>query len=233
MAAKSTNFIILFFSVAVSAFCQEADSLTYAEGSIVSAETQQPVLARITYTSLPYGNIVGMVSGDRYSFPMFNGDKYAIVVEANGFMPAKYMLDPTEANEINRVIKNIELVAGSDKKHEAGEVMLLNNLIFQVGNSKISPESYPELDLVVNMMTEHDNMVIQLEGHTDYQGDSAENMKLSRKRVDAVKEYLVAHGIKSKRIQTKAFGGTMPLSRDNTPEAHRMNRRVELRILQN
>jgi outer membrane protein OmpA-like peptidoglycan-associated protein len=233
MAAKSTNFIILFFSVAVSAFCQEPDTLTYAEGSIVNAETQQPVLARITYTSLPYGNIVGMVSGDRYSFPMFNGDKYAIVIEANGFMPAKYMLDPTEANEGNRVIKNIELVAGSEKKHEPGEVMLLNNLIFQVGNSRISPESYPELDLVVNMMTEHDNMVIQLEGHTDYQGDSAENMKLSRKRVDAVKEYLVAHGIKSKRIQTKAFGGTMPLSRDNTPEAHRMNRRVELRILQN
>jgi outer membrane protein OmpA-like peptidoglycan-associated protein len=233
MAAKSTNFIILFFSVAVSAFSQEADTLTYAEGSIVNAETQQPVLARITYTSLPYGNIVGMVSGDRYSFPMFNGDKYAIVIEANGFMPAKYMLDPTEANEVNRVIKNIELVAGSEKKHEPGEVMLLNNLIFQVGNSRISPESYPELDLVVNMMTEHDNMVIQLEGHTDYQGDAAENMKLSRKRVDAVKEYLVAHGIKSKRIQTKAFGGTMPLSRDNTPEAHRMNRRVELRILQN
>jgi outer membrane protein OmpA-like peptidoglycan-associated protein len=174
-----------------------------------------------------------MVSGDRFSFPMFNGAKYSIVVEASGFMPAKYMLDPAEANSANKVIRNIELVLGSNKKHEAGEVMLLNNLIFEVGKSRISSESYPELELVVDMMTENDKMIIQLEGHTDYQGNAEENMKLSEQRVNAVKDYLVSRGIKSKRIQTKAFGGTAPLSRDNTPEAHRINRRVELRILEN
>lgn len=76
-------------------------------------------------------------------------------------------------------------------------------------------------------------MVIQLEGHTDYLGDPAKNLKLSQQRVDAVKGYLVSKGVNKNRIKTKAFGGTMPLSRDNTPEAHRMNRRVELRILQN
>ncbi|NJM26972.1 MAG: OmpA family protein [Bacteroidia bacterium] len=76
-------------------------------------------------------------------------------------------------------------------------------------------------------------MVIQLEGHTDYQGDPKDNLKLSQQRVNAVKEYLVGRGIKSGRVKTKAFGGSMPLSRDDTPEAHRMNRRVELRILEN
>lgn len=233
MVTKPLIIILLFFSVANSVWSQSADTLTHAEGSITNAETQQPISAKITYMSLPYGNIVGMISGDKFSFPMFNGDKYSIVVEARGFMPAKYMLDPSEANSDNRVIKNIELVIGSGGKHEAGEVMLLNNLIFQVGKSRISPESYPELDLVVEMMTENDDMVIQLEGHTDYQGNAEENMKLSRQRVEAVKEYLVSRGIKSKRIQTKAFGATVPLSRDNTPEAHRINRRVELRILQN
>lgn len=232
MAAK---FLTLLFVVAVAAsgWSQKVDSLTYAEGQILSAETQQPILARITYTSLPYGNIVGVINGDKYSFPMFEGAKYSILIEANGFLPAKYMLDPAEANESNLVTKDIELTFGSDKKHEVGEVMLLNNLIFQVGKSKINPESYPELELVVNMMKENDDMIIQLEGHTDYQGDETENMKLSRQRVEAVKDYLVSKGIKSKRIQTKAYGGTAPLSRDNTPEAHRINRRVELRILQN
>ena len=85
----------------------------------------------------------------------------------------------------------------------------------------------------MDMMQENDEMIIQLEGHTDYQGNAEENMKLSEQRVNAVKDYLVSRGIKSKRIQTKAFGGTAPLSRDNTPEAHRINRRVELRILEN
>ena len=76
-------------------------------------------------------------------------------------------------------------------------------------------------------------MVIQLEGHTDYQGNSKDNMKLSKERVDAVKKYLEGKGISGSRIKTKAFGGTQPISKDDTAEAHRLNRRVELRILSN
>jgi outer membrane protein OmpA-like peptidoglycan-associated protein len=111
--------------------------------------------------------------------------------------------------------------------------MRLDNLIFQVGKARVSPDSYGELDLLVDMMKQNPKMVIQLEGHTDYQGDPKENMKLSQMRVDAVKSYLVSKTIKKDRVKTKAFGGTLPLSRDNTPEAHRLNRRVEVRILEN
>jgi outer membrane protein OmpA-like peptidoglycan-associated protein len=83
------------------------------------------------------------------------------------------------------------------------------------------------------MMTDNPSMTIQLEGHTDYQGSAKENMKLSQARVDAVKGYLTSRGVTRNRIKTKAFGGTEPLSRENTPEAHRLNRRVEMRILSN
>ena len=64
-------------------------------------------------------------------------------------------------------------------------------------------------------------------------GDSRANMKLSQQRVESVKNYLGEKAISKARIKTKAFGGNQPLSRDNTPEAHRLNRRVEVRILQN
>ena len=119
------------------------------------------------------------------------------------------------------------------KKHSVGQVMRLENLIFEVGKSKIDPGSYPELDIVVNMMKENKDMVIQLEGHTDYQGDAKENLKLSQYRVDAVRNYIVSKSINKLRIKTKAFGGAQPLSKDNTPEAHRLNRRVEVRVLEN
>jgi outer membrane protein OmpA-like peptidoglycan-associated protein len=113
-----------------------------------------------------------------------------------------------------------------------GQVIRLDNLIFEQGRSKIDPSSYEELDLLVAMMKQHKSMVIQLEGHTDYLGDPDKNLKLSEQRVEKVKDYLVSKGIHKNRIKTKAFGGTMPLSRDDTPEAHRLNRRVEVRILQ-
>jgi outer membrane protein OmpA-like peptidoglycan-associated protein len=164
---------------------------------------------------------------------MFDNEKYSIVVEAPGFTTAKYLLDPADANEERRVIKNIELVVGEVKKHEVGHVMRLDNVIFPVGRARISEESYAELDVVVDMMKENKTMVIQLEGHTDYQGNTKDNLKLSKERVESVKHYITSKGITKSRIKTKAFGGTMPLSRDNTPEAHRLNRRVELRILEN
>jgi outer membrane protein OmpA-like peptidoglycan-associated protein len=44
---------------------------------------------------------------------------------------------------------------------------------------------------------------------------------------------MAGKGIAKSRMKTKAFGGTQPISRDNTPEGHRLNRRVEVRILQN
>jgi outer membrane protein OmpA-like peptidoglycan-associated protein len=101
-----------------------------------------------------------------------------------------------------------------------------------VSKSRISEDSFEELDLLVNMMRENPTMVIQLEGHTDYQGNPKDNMRLSQDRVDAVRAYLIDKKINKNRIKTKAFGGTQPLSRDDTPEAHRLNRRVEVRILQ-
>lgn len=230
-AALSVNLLL----ATVTAFSQNSDSLVYAEGRVINAETKELIAARITYQSLPYGNKVGVITNSQYSFPMFDGEKYAITVEAAGFAPAKYMLDPAEANNEKKVIKDIELSNGAAPKpiHQVGHVMRLNNLIFEVGNSKIDPESYGELDLVVNMMKENPSMIIQLEGHTDYVGAAADNLKLSQRRVESVKNYVAAKGIAKSRLKTKAFGGSQPLSRDNTPEAHRLNRRVEVRILAN
>lgn len=233
MGRKFFKLLHLFLLISISALSQTTDSLIYAEGSILNAATKEPVSARVTYQSLPYGNKLGTLNNNSYSFPMFDNEKYSIVVEAPGFTTAKYMLDPAEANADKKVIRHIELVTGEIKKHEVGHVMRLDNVIFPVGRSKINEDSFSELNLVVDMMKENNTMVIQLEGHTDYQGNPKDNLKLSKARVESVKGYLTSHGVHKTRVKTKAFGGTMPLSRDNTPEAHRLNRRVELRILQN
>jgi OmpA-OmpF porin, OOP family len=218
-----------------SLFAQAPDSLIVAEGKVIDAATREPISARISYQSLPYGNKVGVINNSSYSFPMFDGEKYSITVEAAGFAPAKYLLDPAEANTEKKVVKDIELSNGTAKPstHVVGHVMRLNNLIFEVGNSKIDPESYTELDILVNVMKENPTMVIQLEGHTDYVGIPGDNLKLSQRRVESIRNYLSSKGVPKSRVKTKALGGSQPLSRDNTPEAHRLNRRVEVRILQN
>jgi OOP family OmpA-OmpF porin len=227
--------IVSVLSLIAFSSAAQTDSLIYAEGKVLHAATKEPIVARITYQSLPYGNKIGVINNSAYSFPMFDNEKYSIVVEAQGFAPAKYLLDPSQANPENRLVRDIELSNGDQPKtdHIVGQVMRLNNLIFEVGKSRIDPESFGELDLLVNMMIENPTMVIQLEGHTDYLGVAKENLKLSQERVESVRGYLIDKGISRSRLKTKAFGGLQPLSRDNTPEAHRLNRRVEVRILAN
>ncbi len=235
--------IFLFFWMITGltrySYAQPADTLIYATGKITSSETKEPVTARISYQSLPYGSVVGTLSGSSYRFPLFDKERYSITVEAAGYAPAKYMLDPSEANEERLVLKDIELGlpnSAADVAHEThteGKVLVLKELIFQQGRAKISEKSFTELDKVVLMINQNPNMIIQLEGHTDTRGDPKANLKLSESRVEAVKDYLVSKNIPKNKVKTKAFGGTMPISKEDTEEAHRLNRRVELRILKN
>lgn len=237
---KKINVLILVGAlIPFASGAQPNDTLVYAEGKIFSHETKEPVVARISYQSLPYGNKVGMLSGNSFSFPLYDNEKYSITVEAPGFAPSKYMLDPASANANRRVVQNIELglpepaAVVAETTHHVGKVMRLDALIFQQRSSIISPESYTELNSVAQMLHTNPNMVIQLEGHTDTRGDQKLNLKLSQQRVDAVRDYLVRRGVVKSRVKLKAYGGTMPLSRENSEEAHKLNRRVEVRILEN
>ena len=220
------------------AMAQNSDTLIYAVGKITNHETKEMVTARISYSSLPYGNIVGVLNGAEYSIPMYGNSKYSITVEAPGFAPSKYMLDPASA--VNRkVTQDIELglptsaSTSAPTAHHIGKVMRLDALIFHVRSANISPESYAELNTVADMLHTNPNMVIQLEGHTDTRGDKKLNLKLSEDRVESVRDYLVRRGVSKSRIKVKAFGGSQPLSTENTEEAHKLNRRVEVRIVDN
>jgi len=236
---KHLIFLLLFSLSALSCWSQVGDTLIYAQGNIISAKTKEAVVGKITFKSEPYGSKSGFLSGSSFSFPLYDNDKYSITVEAPGYAPSKFLIDPAEANADRKVIKNIELGLPStaatvaEETRSAGKVMRLDNLIFNVGTANIEPSSYKELDNIVKMLADNPKMVIQLEGHTDAVGEPKANLQLSEQRVVAVKNYLVKKGANKNNIRTMAFGGTQPLSKENTEEAHRLNRRVELRILQN
>ncbi len=237
---KESFFFLIFTAlVCFESLAQQTDAIVQARGKIYNPSTKESVTAKITYQSLPYGNIVGVLSGSEYSFQMFGNTKYSIEVEAPGFAPSKYMLDPATANAERIVIQDIELglpgsaSAEAPVAHHVGKVMRLEALNFQQRSSIISPESYAELNTVSDMLHSNPQMVIQLEGHTDTRGDVKLNLKLSEQRVDAVRDYLIRRGVSKIRIKLKAFGGSQPLSRENTEEVHKLNRRVEVRIVDN
>ena len=202
----------------------QGDEAMLAWGKVLDATTQKGVSANIRYSSIPTGSIFGRFNDSTFSFPIFGVVKYQITAEAKGYNPRTVILDPKDIGELRKVVRNIVLTP-------AGEAIRLNSLNFSQGKAHIAPESYSELDEVVEMMKDNENITIQLEGHTDNLGNAKANMRLSEDRVEAVKKYIASKGISKNRIKTKAFGGSQPLSHETTPEARNLNRRVEVRIL--
>jgi outer membrane protein OmpA-like peptidoglycan-associated protein len=85
---------------------------------------------------------------------------------------------------------------------------------------------------LVEFMTENQSIRIELSGHTDTAGDATLNYRLSQERADAVKLYLIRQNIEADRIETKAYGGTKPISENTNESSRQKNRRVEMRIIE-
>lgn len=218
---------ILYLSLSSILIAQSEEERWSVEGKIVNATNKEPVLAKIVYESLPYGSSIGFLNGDNFSFYIPKEQEYRIKVEADGYAPYSHDIGIHEFQE-GHFYTVIELMPNN-----AGHLIRLEKLIFALGKSLITEESYNELNAIVEMMNSNPLMIIQLEGHTDYRGNAKANMKLSEERVEAVRNYLISHGIDKKRIKTKAYGGTKPITRDSNPESREKNRRVEVRILSN
>jgi OmpA-OmpF porin, OOP family len=107
----------------------------------------------------------------------------------------------------------------------------LDKVYFQIGESNVLPESFDQLDNLAKYLIENPVLKIQIEGHTDNQGDSKANKKLSLERAYNVREYLVSKGIAGNRIKFVGLGDTQPVSANDTEENRKLNRRVEYKII--
>lgn len=88
-----------------------------------------------------------------------------------------------------------------------------------------------DLNYVIEVMNEYPTLEIELQGHTDNQGNAYLNLILSEQRVEAVKEYLVGRGINENRISTFGFGENTPRLPNNSEKNMQKNRRVEVKVL--
>jgi len=211
--------------------CSEIDSIILVSGHIRDSLTNEGIdSAFISFEELPFGNYIEIVMSKTndgfFEFKTFGHLSYRIEIQANHYHTVVDTLYPIKNGEGGFLIKNYLL------SHLPSEdIITLENLIFDLGKSEIKPESFNELNNLVKLMKENSEMVIQLEGHTDFKGGKSKNLKLSQDRVKEVKNYLIHGGIMPDRILTKAFGGSKPLSWESSEEASRINRRVEVRII--
>ena len=107
-----------------------------------------------------------------------------------------------------------------------GKAILYIN--FDSGKSTIKEDSKPVIDQISQLLHSHSEINLNIEGHTDDQGDNVSNQKLSENRAKAVMDAIVAKGISGERLSSTGFGEAQPIADNSTDEGRAKNRRVEL-----
>ena len=127
-------------------------------------------------------------------------------------------------------IKNIRIAQGAvplyDKVTTDGKIVT-TGIKFDINKATIKAESYGTINSILKILQDSPALKFRIEGHTDSDGDDADNLTLSEARAKAIMDKLVELGIEQNRLDYKGLGETKPVSPNTTSEGKANNRRVE------
>jgi outer membrane protein OmpA-like peptidoglycan-associated protein len=175
---------------------------------------------------------------------------YNVIGWKKGYVPDTFQISPQSKNVkkvavLFRLIPetgeeasmDIEEVDEGEKEVKKGATIVLNNIYYDYNKSSIRVGAEEELDALARIMKNFPSMKIELSAHTDSRGGELYNLKLSLRRAESAKEYLVAKGIVGERIQAIGYGESRIRNRctddvECTDKEHQYNRRTEIKIVE-
>lgn len=114
-----------------------------------------------------------------------------------------------------------------------GQEIELNGVTFEFNKARLTSNAQTILDTISPAFIGQPTLKVEIAGHTDSIGSAAANLKLSQKRAEAVREYLISRGAKPQQLQARGYGKTEPLIKpERTAMDRERNRRVEFRVLE-
>lgn len=118
-----------------------------------------------------------------------------------------------------------------DCQAQFDRVLRNQNVRFATGSATISADSFPLLDALAAAVRACADVAVEVQGHTDARGDAEANLALSRRRAEAVVDYLVGDGVDGDQLRARGYGETQPRQSNDTRAGRAANRRIELRAL--
>ena len=189
-------------------------------GLVVDYTSKEPLVVDVTVTDL--GLTTRTDSSGRFTFENLEPVTYLLKVEAMDYITSHTDVTvlPDETAEIV-----VHLIRG-------GTVITLEGIEFEFGKAIIKKESSPTLDRAAAILTNHPEIEVEIQGHTDSIGTAEANLKLSQARAEAVRDYLIdIHMIEPVRLIPIGYGEKQPVA-DNATEAGRAkNRRVDFVVM--
>ncbi len=223
------------------------------EGSVLSRKTGKPVPGAYLRLIGTDGTNIKLTIQEDGSFQMKLKPKteYVQLVAAKGYFNHKEKFSTT--NEIENKTFNFEIDLLPTET-----AIMLNNIYFDEGSFTLPDGAKPELERLLQILLDNPTMKIEVGAHADDKGDETENLILSQKRAEAVMQYLTDNEVPEENLTSKGYGKNRPLvadrnlssrykflktgdilspefikrlKRSNQTTAHRINRRIEFKIV--
>jgi len=207
---------------------RDSNGLFRLAGRVIDAKTGKPVAANLTAVDLSNNTVIGTARTDsngNYSLRVNGAGKYSVTADANGYLFGTAYFEVDSAGRILRSHPDIALSGTS-----GGRTRLL--VFFDFDKADLQPASSPELNRAVELMKAVPTLKVEIAGYTDSVGTAAHNMELSVRRANAVRDFMVQHGIAPERITAKGYGTATPIASNTTDEGRAENRRVEFVVLE-
>ncbi len=173
------------------------------------------------------------------NFPLTLEKTYTLILTKEGYYPDTIRDINTVALAKSEVYNKKISLKPKEPEYEiysTEESIRLNNIYYDYDDDKILKDAEGDLGLIYDLMKQYPDMVIELGSHTDARGDDDYNLKLSQRRANSAKTWLVSKGIVASRINAVGYGETKILNKctngvECTDDEHRFNRRTEFKIV--
>jgi OmpA-OmpF porin, OOP family len=110
------------------------------------------------------------------------------------------------------------------------KIEIKQTVYFEFNKATIKPVSFPLLNEVAQALKDNPTIKVEVQGHTDSVGNDKNNLKLSQKRAESVRTYIIKQGVDSGRMVPKGYGENVPIADNRTADGRSQNRRVEFVI---
>ena len=218
---------------------------------IVKFNTSGQLFSRIDKAETPAGGmnvkllddkgaVVGETTTDaegKFTFPMEPSKNYVFYVEKEQYLTLRQPFSTVgKAPAYEELTQKETTIDLSSKlvmdKIKLQQTFVVENINYDYDKSDIRPDAALELDKIVQFLQDNPTITIELSSHTDSRGDDTYNLKLSQKRAETSKAYIVSKGVKAIRITSIGYGETKPLIVDAaTEEDFQKNRRTEFKVI--
>lgn len=202
----------------------QPNATAHLEGAVIDSITKNPFAGIISVIDLTKSVEIApkyLRPDGSYDFDLIRDHDYLVIVTGDDFF---------------RVERQFKLVGDTAVYIETPAISLKKlafaSLEFEENSSKILSDMHGDLDKLVKFLADHPTFGLRIGGHTDSQGTPVENLKLSQRRADAIKKYVIDKSqVNPLRIEAVGYGSNEPLIEEKSEADRKINRRVEFEII--